>query len=553
MKKKFFTILICSIFLVPKDAGAAEIAATSKITHVTVYQDRALVTRSTEVNLEKGEQTIVFENLPSTLMEESLRAEGQGTAPVTFYGAEIKKFFGPEEVNPDVARITAELEKLRYELEELERKSQALADQKEFLNSIRSFSSVQIPKEIVTKSSPPSDWTSLAQYLLDAYTENSLKNLEAEKSITEKNKEIEAKQRELDTIGLSRNIEKKTVIVTVEAKDKTVLKLDLSYVVPQAAWTIAYDAKVSPEKKSCDLTSYGNIRQWTGEDWENTRLVLSSAKPAIGGRMPELDPWYVDFIQTIPMEYPRQTSSSKMMMRASAAAQAYEGIGGALESAEAPMQDTKLAEAAVSQELGSVTFEIAKPTTVMSDNRQYKTPLKSESFPLELDYETTPKVSPYAFIHSKVTNDKDYSLMSGELNIFVNDSFIGKSWIKTIGQNETFDLYLGIDEEIKVKRIALIDKMKKALLGLRARKDYGYKIELENYKKQNVKVTVIDQLPVSKNAEIKTELVSASVKPMKTEDLGVVKWSFDLAPKEKKSFEFQFFVEYPSDKNVLGV
>ena len=301
MKKGIFILIACSILLISKAVSAAEITAISKITHVTVYQDRALVTRSAEVNLEKGGQAIVFENLPSALMEESLRAEGQGAAPVTFYGSEIKKFFSSEEVNPAIARITAELEKLRYELEGLERKTQALADQKEFLNSIRNFSSVQVPKEIVPKSSPPSDWTSLAQYLLDAYTENSLKSLEAEKSITEKNEEIEAKQRELDAIGLSRNIEKKTVVVTVEAKDKTVLKLDLSYVVPQAAWTIAYDAKVSPEKKSCDLTSYGNIRQWTGEDWENTRLVLSSAKPAIGGRMPELDPWYVDFYEMRPM------------------------------------------------------------------------------------------------------------------------------------------------------------------------------------------------------------------------------------------------------------
>ena len=183
--------------------------------------------------------------------------------------------------------------------------------------------------------------------------------------------------------------------------------------------------------------------------------------------------------------------------------------------------------------------------------------MKTEDFSIALDYQATPKLSPYAFIHSKVTNDKDYPLMAGNLNVFVNDNYIGRSDIKTIGRNEEFDLYLGVDEEIKIKKTELVEKRKKAMLGLRTRKDYAYKFELANYKKDPVNLTVIDQIPVSKNADIKAELVSSSVDPMENKEqpkeLGILKWSFDLKPGEKREFDYAFFVEYPADKNVTGI
>lgn len=222
---------------------------------------------------------------------------------------------------------------------------------------------------------------------------------------------------------------------------------------------------------------------------------------------------------------------------------------------EEPMQDKKaeMAVAEISQGLGSVSYDIAGPATVISDNRAYKFPAHQESFKTELDYEATPKLSPYAYIHSKVTNDKDYALTAGGMTVFVDDQYIGASSIGTIGRNESFDLYLGVDEEVKIKRTALVDKQKKSLLGLRARKDYAFKIEMENYKKEAIKLTIVDQLPVSMNADIKSELITSTVKPAEAKDLNILRWTFTLQPKEKKSFEFEFFVEYPADKIVTGI
>ena len=40
----------------------------------------------------------------------------------------------------------------------------------------------------------------------------------------------------------------------------------------------------------------GEVRQRTGEDWSNVRLTLSTARPSVSARLPELDPWFIEFV-----------------------------------------------------------------------------------------------------------------------------------------------------------------------------------------------------------------------------------------------------------------
>jgi uncharacterized protein (TIGR02231 family) len=549
----FSLTLLSSFSLLPSSLShAADISTVSRISKVTVYQDRALVTREAQVELPEGQNFILWEGLPSALTEESLRANGSGQSTVSILSVEIKKMFTPEETNPRVHQIMAELEKLQGELRQIQARQSALSNQRIFVDSVRNFSSTQVSKDIQTKTVPASELQSLSQFMLDSYTEFELKSLALEKELNDKNKEVQAKQQELYTLQSGSSQEKKTAILSVSTKSKTTFKAELSYVIPQASWHVSYDAKVYPSKNNCDLISYGNVQQWTSEDWKDIKLTLSSARPAIGGKMPELYPWYVDYLQA----YPAAAAPQMFLAKARAVSSMNEASFDASAMGGAPMaQEMKaeLATAHVSQEMGSVTYEVETAATVLSDSRSYKFPVQSENFKTELDYETSPKLSPFVFIHSKVTNDKDSTYSGGELNIFVDDNYVGQSSMNTIGRGESFDMYLGISDELKVKRTELVDKKKKTLLGIKSRKDYGYKIEVENYRKEKSRIAVYDQLPVSKNADIKVELASTSLKPSETKDLGILKWDLELEPKEKKIVEFQFSVEYPADKQISGI
>ncbi len=555
MKKALF-LALSALALSPLSAISAEIPADSRVTKVTVYQDRALVTRFAEVKLAPGANAVAFEGLPASIMEDSLRAEGKGTAPVTIEGAEVKRHFLIEEADENVKRIQAEIEMLQEEQRGLQEKSEALQSERTFLDNIRNFTSQQTAEDLKTKSSTAEEWATHAAFLRDSYDKNGQARLALEKQMRDVQERIDAKHRELSGTGGPGDREKKTVLVGVNAKEAATLRLELHYIVPAATWSVSYDAKVDPDKKQCALVSYGNVRQWSGEEWKDVTLVLSSAKPAVGGRMPELDPWYVDFYRA---PQPVRPMMARMAAKPAMMEDRVEmdSMSAGAVAPEANFAEAEVAQAEVAQDLGVVTFTVSRPFTVLADNRLYKTPVQTETFPTSLDYRATPKLSPYAFLHSEVTNDKDYVIAGGEMNVFVKDSYVGKSFVKTTGRGEKFDLYLGIDEEVKVKRVELKEKRKKALLGLRSRKDYGYRLEVENYKKEAVKVGLSDQLPVSRNAEIKVELVSAEPAPTgqdaEKKAQGILYWELDIPAAAKKAVEFAFFVEHPADKEVPGV
>lgn len=546
--------LVLTLLAPVSAAHAAEIAADSRITAVTVYPDRAYVTRVASVELPAaGTYEIVFKDLPAGLLEDSLRVRGEGSSPVTVQGAEVRTLFDAVGTDETVNALLADLERLRLERRELESRAQAVADQRAFLDSVRDFSRVQVPKEIMTRSSAPADWTPLSDFMYDAYEKNGAKSLEVQKTVEAKQREIEAAERRLQEAGRGRSIDKRTVVVTLECTTKTSFEIELAYLLAQATWHISYEARVMPKDGTCDLVAFGNVRQWSGEDWDSVRLSLSTARPSLGARMPELSPWYVEIQQ--PVVYERAQMYARKADRQSniagtAAPSAVMALSAEMDAAPV---EAVAAEASQSSEQGAVTFKAPKVTTVLSDNRSYKSQLSTSRLKAVLDYETTPKLAASAYLHSKITNELEVPLAAGPVSVFSNGVYLGKSSIGTVGRGEAFDLYLGVDEDIRVKRVELKDKGGKGLLGLRGKKTYAYRVDIENYKDTASRVSVYDQLPVSRNEEIKSELASASPQPTEKKDLGILRWELDLKPREKKSVEFQFEVSYPADKPVAGI
>ena len=71
MKKYFLFLFLSSLSL-------AQIKPVeSKVIEAIVFKDRAMVTRSADVNLKKGENTIVFSELTTDIKDESVRITQQ--------------------------------------------------------------------------------------------------------------------------------------------------------------------------------------------------------------------------------------------------------------------------------------------------------------------------------------------------------------------------------------------------------------------------------------------------------------------------------------------
>src|SRR5579859_6037944 len=113
-------VAVLYVALLAARSWAAEpVTVESHITDVTVYPDRAQVTRAAEINIDPGETRLLFDKLPATLADDSIQAAGKAATQV---------------VIGDVAVNTVVHEQAHdARAEELEKRVQDLHDEREAL------------------------------------------------------------------------------------------------------------------------------------------------------------------------------------------------------------------------------------------------------------------------------------------------------------------------------------------------------------------------------------------------------------------------------------
>lgn len=208
----------------------------------------------------------------------------------------------------------------------------------------------------------------------------------------------------------------------------------------------------------------------------------------------------------------------------------------------------------------SIVYKIIRPVTIKSDGSENKYPISSQILKANFEYSSYPRLKPFAYLGSRVVNSKDLQLLAGQVNLFLEGDYVGKSTIDNVGPGEEFNLYLGIDENVKVKREQISRKVDDILIGgiksPNRTTTFEYKLTVENYKSKVINVHLFEAIPVSENERIKVKTFDVRPKP-KDKDWkdrkGIWRWEFPLKPKEKKEISYKFSVEHPRNMNIPGI
>jgi uncharacterized protein (TIGR02231 family) len=132
--------------------------------------------------------------------------------------------------------------------------------------------------------------------------------------------------------------------------------------------------------------------------------------------------------------------------------------------------------------------------------------------------------------------------------------FVNSSRFPVVNPGEYYALPVGVDDSIKVFRKPLTQVSKsKGLFKNKIQVMLGYAITAENFKKDKVELTIIDQIPVSKSEEIEVEVDRMTPQPVpkKTSaETGILEWKLELAPGEKKTIEVCYQVIYPKNTRI---
>ena len=544
-------LIILSLPTLSLSADLKRIAAPARITAVTVYADRALTTRSTTLPLKPGSYLIAFENLPVLIQDDSVRVEGKGSAGATIVGLEVKRAFLEQSGEKRVKELDEEIRALELRSGALDAKKAGLSSQKAFMESIRVAWGDRISKELAIGRPTAAELQDASNFVGVGVTraEELTREVELEKkNIRDK---IDALRRQRDESTGSRRKEAKSVEVMVEIAREGNLTLDLATVISQASWQPSYDVRLSPDAKTAELTFRAMVRQQTGEDWKNIDLTLSTARPATGGAPPELYPWRISFFR------PQPSPPAPIMMAAPAAVRARKSARMPTESfrsddvlAEEAAADVVTAQ--ISDEQSSVAFHIPRLLDIPADGAQHGTVVAIEQLPVSMEYLALPKLAPYVFLKSEIVNRAAYPLLPGKVNTFTGNTYTGSSQLKKVAAGEKFDLFFGTDDQVTVKREELKQR-KEAGMFSKNRVSYRYRIELGNFRKEPLTVTLRDQLPVAGDEEIKVTLDEPSLKPEEIKSDGAVAWKMPLQAGEKKELTFGIVVEYPKDREITGL
>lgn len=525
----------------------------TEVKSITVYPDRAMITIQGSINLAAGSHRLIFDELPIYMDTDSVRARGQAEMATRLSGVDVMPVYYEESPADDVARLVDQIKKVKDELDVLDDESESHAAHTTYINGIRQATD-RFAQGLSRGKSTVEDQRELTNFLYeqDRVTKASLRKINIDKR--ELKSKLAKLQKELNERGSSKPKKRMRATVGLETDVGGEVTLELMYLVSHAGWKPIYDLRLSGEngKNSVELTAYAEIAQESGQEWSDAELSVSTARPAVAQRMPELYPWYIDIYS--PPSSPVYRESRLRAQPATAG----EAVVAASVEAQAAMADEPiyyagLETASVENTGSAVTFRIKGRSDIPSDGSTHKKVIATYDMDPNLDYLTIPKHTSAVFRRIKMINETPAPLLPGKANLFTQEEFIGSTQLEYVPNGGEVELLFGVEERIHVERELIKRDVDKVRLRDKRHIRYGFEIELENLMTNEVIIELQDQLPVSRHEDIKVRLETSEPEPSEISELNIMEWHLAIQGGEKRKIKFAYLVEHPRDLVVNGL
>jgi uncharacterized protein (TIGR02231 family) len=525
----------------------------TRITAVTVYTDRALVTRRGTIQLAGTERALTIGQLPTTLDPESVRVNGKGKIPVRLLGVTTDRQYTTEPTSERVAYLVEQIEQLEADSRRVQSQVKTIALQSSFVDGLREKSEVSFARSLASHKIGLEETLNFLNFMGIKNSEYAFATEDLQHQQRQIDKELKALRLQLHQVKTPNQEESFQLTVAIEPGGAGEFQLEVNYVVNCAHWTPMYDLRVQSAGKMIQINYLAEITQTTGEDWSNVNLILSTAKPGLGTIPPKLDPWYVDIPQPTQSTDWTQTEIRRRL-ESSAAPAPMAAMGGGVDSElEMANYEAETVVAEMSQQGSVVTFQIGSGGDIPSDGNPHKASILYDRFPCKLEYVAMPRLLNFAYLQAKSQNLADgATLLPGKASIFRDDMFVGKTSLTNIAPGQEFKLNLGIDEGIKIDRELIERQVDKKFIGGNRRITCAYRLTITNLLATASQIQLDDQIPHSRNEQIKVKLMK--IKPqIQLGELGKLTWEIDLPAKSTIEISYQFSIEHPENMQILGL
>jgi uncharacterized protein (TIGR02231 family) len=558
---------------IPPTIEAKETPVDSAIASVTVYMDRAAVTRKAKLALDPGAYDLVFSKLPPTVIWDSVRARGSDKVHVVNLKMDQEQLLKPDD--PQIKDLTDKIKAKSKEIAAMNDELAVLAKREALLDSIRMRSGEKASQQMEGNIDVAKVGEVMA-FLDKQYTDISAQRRDLADKMQAAQEEMSLLQRQFQEVTSKLTVVNIKAVITVMVSEKTDEDIALDYLASGAGWRAEYDLRASAKDDTAELSYFGVVAQSTGEDWKDVQLFLSTTDPNINVVPPVLSVWNIGVWREQaganapasdkfrykggqPQQAQQQYQNVPVMQRGDNIQLQYEVER--LQALEKGGNNALVVNYGERSGVG-VNFAIPRKETFLSGKEPHRTIIAVRKLKPKITYIASPRITQKVYMRAEVTNNTPFTLLAGNMSVFFGSDYIGTTQTLDVAPMEMFRVNFGVDQNIKVKR----ERIKKfeedtGFTGKTHRITYEYKITLENFKSTDVTVKVVDQIPVSTNDAITVKLVDTNF-PTITEEpsasdnkaKGMLEWRAKLPadPKRKNEITYKYYIEYPKGTAISG-
>jgi hypothetical protein len=284
--KKIFTLLLMIMYLLAS-AQEHDQEVVSAVKQVTVFLQGAQVSRNAQVNVQRGNSTIVFTGISPNIQEQSIQASASSSVKILSVSFGIN--YMDEVQKPEKLLAIDNEQKRLISLLEKERSLQSVYKEEETI--------LKVNKSIggTEQGVRVEELKNAMDYFRSRLMEINQKLLDIEQNIRKYSEALlktESQQKELRSL---KGQPTGQVIVKVSSTLSTTSDFKITYLVNDAKWYPSYDIRAKDIQSPITVTYKANISQQSGEDWNKVQLSISSSNPSVSGARPVMKPWILGF------------------------------------------------------------------------------------------------------------------------------------------------------------------------------------------------------------------------------------------------------------------
>ena len=526
----FLTILVFHVFFAysQKDADYT-------ITHADVYLSGAKVYSQSKLQLEAGTHTVCIKHITDFLVDGSLQAKISSGANIVSINTS-RNFIETGELTKREKELYESQKRLTRQLRLLEIDNETNIEENNLVVSL-----IQSDVDNEKKSNyTVTELQELSKFYAAKVAE--LKKaryaIEQEKEkVQEELKKVNAQLREEKSVK-NKNLQQVELVLNVVSSG--VKTIDLSYFVTNCGWTPQYDIKAESKDMPLEIIYKASVWQFTGVDWGQTEITLMTNQPAQDQNRPILSPIYVD-------AYLPQVYSEKKEDKRYAQIDASQVVmANMLEIADEKVASGYVNYAEVVTTDINITYKIAGKQAIAGNGKAKVLTMDIKKIPSRFVYHAVPKLNDRVYLLAYISNWNTLNLIDGSAAVYLQDAFIGHIHINSRFGGEEYPLSFGVDERISIKRVKQQDFSSESKLSSEKRAKFTYEFLLRNNLATDIEVEVLDQIPISKNKNVKVILEDYSTAEY-TETAGLLKWKVPVSAGKSNTVKFSYELRYPKD------